>query len=73
VEKKTIVKWNGRRHLEYRYGWYNGVEPREEEPALSVNYLTMEIWNRGKGKVTYRNNWVTDLAIDKKNVGELAA
>jgi hypothetical protein len=71
LEKKITVKWDGQQHLEYRYGWYNGVELREEEPTLLVNYLTMEIWNREKGKVTYRNSWVTDLAIDEKNVVEL--
>jgi hypothetical protein len=58
-------------HLEYRYRWYNGVEIRAEQPALTVNYLSLEIWNEEKGKVTYRNSWVTDLAIDEEQVAEM--
>jgi hypothetical protein len=37
-----------------------------------VNYLSLEIWNEEKGKVTYRNSWVTALAIDDTNVVEMA-
>ena len=72
LEKKTLRTWNGRQYVEYRYGWYNGVELREEQPTLKVNYLLLEIWNEGKRKRTYRNSWVTDLAIDEGNVLEMA-
>ena len=58
LEKKTVRTWTGRQHLEYRYQWYNGVEIREEQPTLMVNYLSLEIWNEEKGKVTYRNSYV---------------
>ena len=71
LEKKTVRTWNGREHLEYRYRWYNGVELREEEPTVKVNYLLMEIWNEEKGKTTYRNSWVTDLGIGEKNIEEM--
>ena len=71
LEKKTVRTWTGREHLEYRYQWYNGVELREELPTLKVNYLLMEIWNEEKGKITYRNSWVTDLGIEEKNVIEM--
>jgi len=72
LERKTVRTWTGRQHLEHRYRWYNGVELREEQPTLAVNYLSLEIWNEEKGKVTYRNSWVTDLAIDDTNVVEMA-
>jgi hypothetical protein len=32
----------------------------------------MKLWNEEKGKVTYRSSWATDLAIDEKNVVEMA-
>jgi hypothetical protein len=56
LEQKNVKIWTGRQHLEYRYRWYNGVELREEEPTLTMNYLSLEIWNEEKGKVTYRNS-----------------
>jgi hypothetical protein len=71
LERKNVKTWTGRQHLEYRYRWYNGVELRAEQPTLTVNYLSLEIWNKEKGKATYRNSWVTDLAIDEKNVVEM--
>jgi hypothetical protein len=72
LEQKTVKKRTGREHLEYRYRRYNGLELRQELPALKVNYALMEIWNEGKGKITYRNSWVQDLAADEKNVIEMA-
>jgi hypothetical protein len=70
LERKNVKTWTGRQHLEYRYGWYNGVELRAEQATLTVNYLSLEIGNEEKGKVRYRNSWVTDLAIDELNVME---
>jgi hypothetical protein len=71
MKKKTVVKWNGREHLEYRYRWYNGVEIREEKPTLLVNIFSLEIWNQEKGKITYRNSWATDLEVTEKNIIEM--
>jgi len=72
LNKKNIRTWTGRHHLEHRYRWYNGLEIRQEQPTLLVNYLLLEIWNEEKKKITYRNSWVTDLSIDEKNVIEMA-
>jgi hypothetical protein len=71
LERKNVTTRTGRQHLEYRYRWYNGAELRGEQPTLTVNYLSLEIWNEEKGKATYRNSWVTDLAIDELNVVEM--
>jgi hypothetical protein len=68
LEKETVRAWAGRQHLEYRYRWYNGVELREELPTLKVNYLLLEIWNEEKGKITYRNSWVTDMMAPPSQV-----
>ncbi len=40
--------------------------------ALAVNWLEIEIVNKA-GKTTYRNSFVTDLAVTADNVAELAA
>jgi hypothetical protein len=72
MERKTVRIWTGRNHLEYRYRWHNGVELRAEQPTLIVNYLSLELWNEEKGKVSYRNSWVTDIEIDDKNAVEMA-
>jgi hypothetical protein len=71
-EEYTRQEWNGRNHLEYRYRWVNGIENRADGEILLVNYLYFEIWNEGKGKVTYKNSWITDKKIDADNVTELA-
>jgi hypothetical protein len=62
----------GRDHLEYRYNWTNGLENRADGENLTVNYLYFEIYNREKGKITYRNSWITDKTITKENVALLA-
>lgn len=72
MEKKTVRTWTGREHLEYRYRWCNGLEIREKQPTLLVNYLLLEVWSEEKKKVKYHNSWVTDLRIDEKNVQEMA-
>ena len=71
MQRKTVKKWTGREHLEYRYQWYNGVEIREEQPTLKVNLFSLEIWNEDKGKATYRNSWVTNLEVNEKNISEM--
>jgi hypothetical protein len=48
------------------------VEIRDNKETLLVNYLYMEIWNEEKGKVTYKNAWVTDKEIGEEKVRLLA-
>ena len=55
-----------------RYRWLAGVPLRDGKDALSVNWFEMTILN-AKGEVTYRNSWVTNLAVHQDNVAELAA
>jgi hypothetical protein len=71
MKGKTVKKWTGREHLEYRYKWYNAVEIRMEMPTLSVNMFSLEIWNREKGKGTYRNGWATNLEVNENNIVEM--
>jgi hypothetical protein len=45
---------------------------RDGADAMTVNWLEIEIIN-AKGKLTYRNSFVTGLPVDRDNVAELAA
>jgi hypothetical protein len=64
-------EWNGRSHVVYRYKWVNGIENRTDEETVRVNYLYFEIYNREKGEVTYKNSWITNLAINESNVEKM--
>jgi hypothetical protein len=72
MKGKTVRKWTGREHLEYRFRRYNGVGIREEKPVLTVNIFSLEIWNGKKGKAAYSNSWITNLEVDEKNIAEMA-
>jgi len=63
---------HGARFVTHRYRWLEDVPLRDGKDALLVNWLEIEIVDPS-GKVTYRNSFVTDLAVDEHNVAELAA
>jgi hypothetical protein len=71
MKGKTVRKWAGREHFEYRYQWYNGVEIREEQPMLMVNIFSLEIWNGKEEQVTYSSSWITDIEVEDKNIVEM--
>src|SRR5271169_2538214 len=54
------------------YRWLNAVPLRATDDAILVNWFSIEILN-AKGKRTYYNSFVTDLAIIPDTVAELAA
>jgi hypothetical protein len=54
------------------YRWLNAVPLRATEDAITVNWFSIEILN-AKGKRTYTNSFVTDLAITPDTVAALAA
>jgi hypothetical protein len=62
----------GARFVTHRYRWLEGVPLRDGKDAMLVNWLEIEIVDPS-GKITYRNSFVTDLAVGKDNVAELAA
>jgi hypothetical protein len=45
---------------------------RDGDDAMIVNWLSIEIINPA-GEVTYRNSFITDLAVDRDSVADLAA
>jgi hypothetical protein len=56
----------------YRYRWMEGVPIRDGKDALIVNWLEVEI-AKPNGKVTFRNTFITDLAVNRHTVVEIAA
>ncbi len=56
----------GRRH---RYEWASGLPLNGGVKSDDVNYFEYTLIREGKS--TYRNSWVTDLAITEENIVEL--
>jgi len=72
MEGRVRSEWNGRNHLEYRYAWVNGIENRAEGEKLSVNYLSLKIWNKEKDEITYSNSWITNKPVTADTAAFLA-
>jgi hypothetical protein len=70
-ELKQPVK-RGRHWFTCRYRWMREVPLRGDDSAMMVNWLMIEIINAA-GAVTYRNSFITDMAVDRGTVVELAA
>lgn len=72
---ETVGKKSAKRT--YRYRWMEDVALRDGKDALTVNWLEIEIIKPSgpnqQEKVTYRNSFVTDLAITRETVAEIAA
>ena len=68
--RETVCKRGKRTTTIYR--WLSKVPLRASEDALDVNWFSIAIRN-AKGKRTYYNSFVTDLAVTADNVAELAA
>src|ERR1700690_2809118 len=68
--RQTVCKRGKRITTIYR--WLNAVPLRATGDAITVNWFSIETFN-AKGKRTYYNSFVTDLAITPGTVAELAA
>lgn len=62
----------GRYFVTHRYRWIEDVPIKDGKDALHLNWFEIEIVNKA-GKVTYRNSFVTNLAVTENNVALLAA
>ena len=54
------------------YRWFNAVPLREGKDALMVNFIAIAITN-AKGKVTYKNAFVTSLDLSRDNAAAICA
>jgi hypothetical protein len=68
--RQTTCKRGKRTTTVYR--WLTAVPLRATEDAIAINWFSIEIFN-DKGKRTYHNSFVTDLAVSADIVAELAA
>ena len=68
---KSTTK-RGKKRSEFRYRWIHNVPLRDGKDALLVNWFEIEICD-DKGKLTYRNSFITDLPVGADNVADLAA
>ena len=66
VQRLETVDERERDHV---YEWVNNVPLNGKEETCWVNYFQYNLIV--KGKITYRNSWVTDIEVDKDNVKEL--
>lgn len=59
-----------RTHL---YEWVNNVPLNGRDDSINVNFFRYQIISRDKNgeKITYKNSWITDLEINKRNVAAL--
>jgi hypothetical protein len=73
LSEKTRTEWNGKCHMIYRYRWLSGLEIRDSRETMKVNYVYMEIENEEKGKITYRNSWITNHVVTEDNVALIAS
>ncbi len=63
----SVMQWTGKEHLTYTYQYANGVPLKDGEDALLVNWAQLTITNE-KGAVTFRNSFVSNHKITRKNV-----
>jgi hypothetical protein len=68
---EQVVK-RGKKRVIHRYRWLQGVPLRDGADALHVNWFEIEIRN-DRGETTYRNSFITDLAVRSDNIADLAA
>ena len=66
----TVILGKGRVTTLYR--WLSGVPVRATDDAVEVTWLSIEIRN-AKGKKTYSNSFITDLAVTAATIAEIAA
>jgi hypothetical protein len=72
IDERVETVRRGKQRFRYTYRWMCDLPLRDGKDAMRVNWLSIEITDPN-GKVTYRNSFVTDLAIGRDNVVELAA
>jgi len=66
-------RWNGRHGEIWTYRYLNNVPLRGGEDALSVNWCDLVISHEETSVVLYRNEWVTNLSLEKTNTPEVVA
>lgn len=63
---------HGKKWTTCRYQWLCGVPLRGDTQAMDVNWFGVEI-SDAKGKITYRNSFITDMPVGRDNVVVMVA
>ncbi len=66
ASRLQFTDFKGRQHL---YQWVNEIPLNGTKDADLVNFFHYQLID--KGKITYRNSWVTDIVINENNVVQL--
>jgi hypothetical protein len=70
IDCVEVKRWTGKRHEFDRYIYVNEVPIRNGKDALLVNWCELTTTD-SKGKVIYRNSYITDLEIKENNVAAI--
>ncbi|VAW32063.1 hypothetical protein MNBD_CPR01-172 [hydrothermal vent metagenome] len=71
VETFSFRNWNGKHGEIVQYRFLNDVPLRAGEDALRVNWCEIQITHEDTGEIIYRNAFITDLLVTRKNVQEI--
>ena len=71
VVKGQVRKYQKNKLLYYRYKYVNNVPLRETEPSLMVNWYEVEIYDKVKNKVIYRNSFITNHQLNDEKMEKI--
>ncbi len=71
VVKGQVKKYQKNKLLYYRYKYVNNVPLRETEPSLMVNWYEVEIYDKAKKKVIYRNSFITNHQLNDEKMEKI--
>ena len=63
-----IKKYEQGKQRLYRYRYANHLPIRESEPCLIVNWYEVEIFDKTKNKVIYKNSFITNHELNDENI-----
>ena len=72
VPSRSAEVRHGKQRVTHTWRWMTELPIRDGKDALKVNWLELVIRN-AKGEITYRNSFVTDMAVHAGNVADLAS
>lgn len=73
IQTVTVRRWTGRRYLIDTYRFLDGLPLRDGKDALEVNWCQLVTTCEDSGKTVYKNAFVTNFEISKKNVKQIVA
>lgn len=72
LDESVQRQWNGRHGEIWRYRWASEVPLRAGDNGLRVNWCELTLTHETEGTQLYKNSFVTNLHVDKRNVKAIA-